>query len=47
MDRGYTDFERLNRFTEELAFYVIRAKSNFRFDRRYSNDVDKSSRASI
>jgi IS4 transposase len=43
MDRGYTDFERLNRFTEELAFYVIRAKSNFRFDRRYSNDVDKSS----
>ena len=43
MDRGYTDFGRLNRFTEKMAFYVIRAKSNFRFDRRYSHDVDKSS----
>jgi hypothetical protein len=42
MDRGYTDFGRLNRFTEQMAFYVIRAKSNFRFDRRYSRDVDKT-----
>ncbi len=43
MDRGYTDFARLLRFTESLAFFVIRAKSNFNFYRRYSNPVDKSS----
>lgn len=43
MDRGYTDFGRLSRFTEKMAFYIIRAKSNFRFDRRYSRVVDKSS----
>jgi len=42
MDRGYTDFRRLNRFTERMSFYVIRAKSNFKFDRRYSHNADKS-----
>lgn len=43
MDRGYIDFRRLNHFTERMAFYVTRAKSNFKFNRRYSRDVDKSS----
>ena len=42
MDRGYLDFERL--FTLQLAgaFFVIRAKSNTRYQRRYSTPVDKS-----
>ncbi len=42
MDRGYVDFERL--FTLQLAgaFFVIRAKSNTRYRRRYSSPVDKS-----
>ena len=42
LDRGYTDFKRLNRFTEGLCFFVIRAKSNFKFYRRYSRPVDKT-----
>jgi len=42
LDRGYTDFERLNHITESLSFFVIRAKSNFKFYRRYSRKVDKS-----
>lgn len=42
LDRGYTDFGRLNRLTEGLSFFVIRAKSNFHFYRRYSGPVDKS-----
>ena len=43
MDRGYVDFERL--FTLHLAgaFFVIRAKSNTQYQRRYSSPVDKSS----
>ena len=42
MDRGYVDFERL--FTLHLAgaFFVIRAKSNTQYQRRYSCPVDKS-----
>jgi hypothetical protein len=42
LDRGYTDFGRLNRLTEYLSFFVIRAKSNFKFYRRYSKPIDKS-----
>jgi len=42
LDRGYTDFQRLNRLTENFSFFVIRAKSNFNFYRRYSSQVDKS-----
>lgn len=42
LDRGYTDFARLFHFTEGMAFFVIRAKSNFNFYRRYSNIVNKS-----
>lgn len=42
MDRGYVDFERLNRIQQASAFFVTRAKKNFRFCRLYSNVVDKS-----
>jgi hypothetical protein len=42
LDRGYTDFDRLSRLTENLSFFVIRAKSNFNFYRRYSSVVNKS-----
>lgn len=42
MDRGYMDFERL--FTLHMAgsFFVIRAKSNTKYKRRYLHPVDKS-----
>ena len=36
MDRGYIDFEQLHRLHRAGSFYVIRAKSNLRFKRRYS-----------
>ena len=42
MDRGYLDFARLYKFTIQLAFFVIRAKSNFQFRRLYSHPIDKS-----
>ncbi len=42
MDRGYIDFQRLFRFTAESAYFVIRAKDNFKFKRVYSNKVDKT-----
>jgi transposase len=42
MDRGYLDFARLYRLGQCLAFFVTRAKDNFRFQRVYSHPVDKS-----
>lgn len=42
LDRGYLDFERLYRFHQALAFFVIRSKSNFQFRRLYSHAIDKS-----
>jgi len=36
MDRGYVDFRRLNAIHTAGAFFVTRAKSNTRFNRRYS-----------
>jgi transposase len=42
MDRGYIDFERLYRFTLESAFFVVRAKTNVLFERRYSHPVDSA-----
>ena len=42
MDRGYVDFARLYRFTRAQASFVVRAKKNLRFQRRYSHDVDRS-----
>jgi hypothetical protein len=41
MDRGYLDFERLYRIHFAKAFYVTRAKVNFRFRRLYSKPLDK------
>jgi IS4 transposase len=42
MDRGYLDFGRLYRLHQSLSFFVIRAKRNLKFQRRYSHPVDKS-----
>jgi len=42
MDRGYTDFERLYRFTQGLAFFIIRAKRDLDFARRAYREVDKT-----
>lgn len=41
-DRGYVDYKRLYHITELSAYFVIRAKANFKFRRMYSNKVDKS-----
>jgi hypothetical protein len=42
MDRGYVDFARLHRLHQCAAFFVIRARKNFRHVRRYSRPVDKT-----
>ncbi|BDD85803.1 hypothetical protein DPPLL_01680 [Desulfofustis limnaeus] len=42
MDRGYLDFERLNKFNQVPAHFVTRAKSNTQYKRRYSHPIDKS-----
>jgi len=42
MDRGYIDYTRLHRFSEEGASFVIRAKENLQFRRLYSRKVDKT-----
>jgi hypothetical protein len=42
MDRGYVDFGRLHAFTRSQASFVIRAKKNLQFERRYSAPVDRS-----
>lgn len=42
MDRAYLDFERLYRFTQQGAFFVTRARKNFRFRCVVSHPVDKS-----
>jgi hypothetical protein len=42
MDRGYIDFERLYRFNQALAFFVIRAKGDLQFKRRQSHPIDPS-----
>jgi hypothetical protein len=41
MDRGYVDFARLHRVQDCAAFFVTRAKKNFRFRRMYSRPVNK------
>lgn len=41
-DRGYVDYTRLYRITLHEAWFVIRAKSNLRFNRMYSRKVDKT-----
>lgn len=42
MDRAYIHFARLYRFTLAAAFFVVRARENMRYRRRYSRPVDKS-----
>jgi transposase len=39
MDRGYLDFGRLFRIHKNSAFFVIRAKSNTQYKRRYSSPL--------
>jgi hypothetical protein len=41
LDRGYLDFARLYKIHRSGAFFLIRAKSNFRFHRLYSQKADK------
>ena len=41
LDRGYLDFARLFTIHQAQAFFVIRAKSNTKFKRRYSHVVDR------
>jgi len=43
MDRGYVDFSRLYRIHQSSAFFVTRAKKNFRFQRQYFHRVNKTS----
>ncbi|MGE3276807.1 MAG: IS4 family transposase [Vicinamibacterales bacterium] len=40
MDRGYIDFARLHRFTQEAAFFVTRWKRNLCVQRRASRRID-------
>jgi hypothetical protein len=42
MDRGYLDFARLFDLNTKGAFFVIRARSNTKYRRRYSHPTDKS-----
>ncbi len=42
MDRGYLDFSRLYSLNQARSFFVTRAKTNFKFKRRYSNEIDNS-----
>jgi hypothetical protein len=42
MDRGYLDFERLFRLHEAGGFFVTRAKSNLKAERRYSHPIDRA-----
>ena len=42
LDRGYVDFGRLRRITDGAAFFVVRAKSNFKYTRRSYHQVDKA-----
>lgn len=42
MDRGYLDFRRLFSLNQAASFFVTRAKSNTKFRRIYSREVDKT-----
>ena len=41
-DRGYLDFARLYKIHQSPAFFIIRAKRNFRFRRLFSHPADKA-----
>ena len=42
MDRGYLDFARLHTISRHNAFFVIRAKSNLKYRRIYSHEIDRT-----
>ena len=42
MDRGYLDFSRLHTISQHSAYFVIRGKSNLKFRRIYSHQIDRS-----
>ena len=42
MDRGYIDFARLYHFELNKSFFIVRAKKNLNFRRRYSAQIDKA-----
>jgi hypothetical protein len=42
MDRGYLDFSRLYRIHKAEAYFIIRARKKFDFERMYSAKVDKT-----
>jgi hypothetical protein len=42
MDRGYIDFARLYRFDLNKSFFIVRAKKNLNFRRRYSARIDQA-----
>jgi hypothetical protein len=42
MDRGYIDFARLYRFELNKSFFIVRAKKNLTFRRRYSAQIDNA-----
>jgi len=41
VDKAYIDYRRLHQMHNQGAFFVTRAKDNMRFNRMYSNPVDK------
>lgn len=43
LDKGYIDFAKLYGIHKSVAFFVMRAKENFRFIRLHSRPVDKES----
>ena len=42
VDKAYIDFNRLHQLHVQGAFFVTRAKDNMRFNRMYSNPIDKT-----
>jgi len=42
MDRGYVDFQRLYKITQQQGYFVTRAKDNMAYRRVYSSKVDKT-----
>lgn len=42
MDRGYLHFKRLYALAQQAVFFVVRARHNMQFRRRYSHPVDKT-----
>jgi transposase len=42
MDRGYIDFARLYKFTQQMAFFIVRGKRNLHYARQAYRAVDKS-----